>query len=95
MLLLLAGEMILGLLNSETVNMYVFPFVKALELTSVLEFLPHMEIFAVILNLIGGFVKISIFMYGGLMILANIFPKTKPNRRIMVTEVLTFLFTFS
>lgn len=95
MLLLLAGEMIVGLLNSETVNMYVFPFVKALELTSVLEFLPHMEIFAVILNLIGGFVKISIFMYGGLMILANIFPKTKPNRRIMVTAVLTFLFTFT
>lgn len=95
MLLLLAGEMILGLLSSETVNMYVFPFVKALELTSVIEFLPHMEIFAVVLNLIGGFVKISIFMYGGLMILANIFPKTKQNQRIMVTSVLTFLFTFT
>jgi spore germination protein KB len=94
-ILLLAGEMILGLLNSETVNMYVFPFVKALELTSVLEFLPHIETFAVILNLIGGFVKISIFMYGGLMILAHLFPKTKPNRQILAATILTFLFSFT
>ncbi|MGG3470188.1 GerAB/ArcD/ProY family transporter [Neobacillus pocheonensis] len=94
-LLLLAGEMILGLLNSETVTMYVFPFVKALELTSVLEFLPHIETFAVILNLIGGFVKIFIFMYGGVMILAHMFPKTKPNRRIIAAAILTFLVTFT
>ncbi|PLS04282.1 GerAB/ArcD/ProY family transporter [Neobacillus cucumis] len=93
-LLLLAGEMILGLLNSETVNMYVFPFVKALELTSLLEFLPHIETFAVILNLIGGFVKITIFLYGGLMILAHLFPKTKPNGRIFISAILTFIFTF-
>lgn len=93
-LLLLAGEMILGLLNPETVNMYIFPFMKALELTSVLEFLPHLETFAVILNLIGGFVKISVFMYGGLMIMSNIFPKTKPNRRILIAATLTFLVTF-
>ncbi|MCM2535036.1 spore germination protein [Neobacillus pocheonensis] len=74
-LLLLAGEMIIGLLSSETVNLYVFPFVKALELTSVLDILPHLEVFAVIINLIGGFVKISVFMYSGLMILTNLFPK--------------------
>jgi spore germination protein KB len=93
-LLLLAGELILGLLNSETVNMYVFPFIKALELTSVLEFLPHIETFAVILNLIGGFVKISVFMYGGFMIMSAFFPKTKPNRWILVAAILTFLVTF-
>lgn len=94
-LLLLAGEMTLGLLNSETVNMYVFPFVKALELTSVLEFLPHIETFAVILNLIGGFIKISIFMSSGIMILAHLFPKTKPNRQIMAAAILVFLFAFT
>lgn len=94
-LLLLAGEMILGLLNSETVTMYVFPFVKALELTSVLEFLPHIETFAVIINLIGGFIKISIFMYGGIMILRHLFPKTKPNRQIIGSAILILLFAFT
>ncbi|MEH7349085.1 GerAB/ArcD/ProY family transporter [Gottfriedia acidiceleris] len=94
-ILLISGEMILGLLNPETVTMYLFPFVKALELTSVLDFLPHIEIFAVILNLIGGFVKISIFMYSGIMILAQLFPKSKPNGQIIVGATLTFLFTFA
>lgn len=94
-ILLIAGEMILGLLNSETVNLYVFPLVKALELTSVLDFLPHIEIFAVILNIIGGFFKMSIYMYGGLMILAHLFPKTKPNRQIIIAATLTFLFAFT
>ncbi|QIZ07658.1 GerAB/ArcD/ProY family transporter [Priestia megaterium] len=94
-LLLVAGEMILGLLSSETVSLYVFPFVKAVELTSVLDFLPHLEAFAVILNLIGGFVKISIYMYGGLMILANLFPKAKMNRQIIATTILNFLFSFT
>ncbi|MBT2737893.1 GerAB/ArcD/ProY family transporter [Bacillus sp. ISL-7] len=94
-ILLIAGEMILGLLSSETVNLYVFPLVKALELTSVLEFLPHIEVFAVIINLIGGFIKISIYMYGGLMILTQLFPNAKPNRQIMVTTILTFIFAFT
>jgi len=96
-ILLIAGEMILGLLSAETVNFYVFPFVKALELTSVVDFLPHIEAFAVLLNLIGGFVKISIFMYGGLMILAHLFPTRKLHRLNAISTILTFLFaiTFS
>jgi spore germination protein KB len=92
-LLLLAGEMILGLLGSDTVTSYVFPFVKALELTSLLEILPHIEVLAVIINLIGGFVKITVFMYSGLMILENSFPKTKRNRLLMISAALTFLST--
>lgn len=93
-LLLLAGEMILGLLSAETVNLYIYPFVKAMELTSVLDILPHLEIFALVINLIGGFVKISVFMYSGLMILAELFPKAKLNRQIIFTSILTFLFSF-
>lgn len=93
-LLLLAGEIILGLLSSETVNLYVFPFVKAMELTNVLDILPHLEVLAVILNLIGGFVKISVFMYSGIMILAYLFPERKLNRLIIISTTLTFLFTF-
>lgn len=93
-LLLVAGEMILGLLGPNTVNFYVFPYVKAVELTVVTDFLPHLEAFTVILNLIGGFIKISIFMYGGFMILAQLFSKAKPNRQILAITILTFLFAF-
>ncbi|NRD78292.1 GerAB/ArcD/ProY family transporter [Bacillus sp. BRMEA1] len=93
-LLIAAAEMILGLLNSETVNLYVFPFVKALELTSISEFLPHLEILAVVINLIGGFIKVSIFMFGGLNILAHLFPNVKRNKHILASTVLTLLFTF-
>ncbi|MED1466994.1 GerAB/ArcD/ProY family transporter [Bacillus salipaludis] len=95
LLLLVVGEMILGLLSSETVNLYVFPFVKALELTNILDVLSHLEAFAVLLNLIGGFVKISIFMYSGLMILAHLFPKRKLNLITMISTILTYLFAFT
>ncbi|MBM7651152.1 GerAB/ArcD/ProY family transporter [Neobacillus cucumis] len=93
--LLAAGEMILGLLSSETVNLYIFPFVKALELTSFLDFLSHLEAFAVLLNLIGGFVKISIFMYGGLMILSYLFPKRKLNQLNIISAITIFLFSIT
>jgi spore germination protein KB len=94
-LLLIAGEMILGLVSADTVNLYVFPFVRALELTNILDFLSHVEALAVLLNLIGGFVKVSIFMYGGIKILADLFPKTKLNGLIMVSTALTFIFAFT
>ncbi|MEH7544942.1 GerAB/ArcD/ProY family transporter [Neobacillus vireti] len=93
-LLFLAGEMILGLLGSETVTSYIFPFVKALELTSLLETLPHLEVLAVIINLIGGFIKISVFMYSGLMIFENSFPKIKRNRLLVTSSAITLLSTF-
>ncbi|EPC8411307.1 GerAB/ArcD/ProY family transporter [Bacillus thuringiensis] len=65
-LLVIAGEITLGILSPEIVTIYAFPFIKALETINYLPFIQHLEVLAVLVNLIGGFIKITIFMYAWL-----------------------------
>lgn len=95
LLLILAGEMIIGIIGPEMASMHFFPFVKAIEMIGYFQFVQHLEILAVLLNIFGGFLKITIFAYAGLHGFKNIFSLKNTNQYILLVCVLILLFSYT
>ncbi|UOY94227.1 spore germination protein [Ectobacillus sp. JY-23] len=89
-LLIAAAEMIVGILHPKLAEIYVFPFIKALEGLDFLGFLEHFELFAVLINLIGGCIKIFVFAYAALVGISKIRIKNKKNQLIILVCCLIY-----
>ena len=95
LLLILSAEMVIGILQAELPKMYYFPFIKAVEALTFLEFFQRMEVVAVLLSITGGFIKLSLFFYGGWYLYTELFQKEENGKQVLVTCSLIFLLSFT
>jgi len=92
--LLAAGEMVLGILHPKLVGFYLFPFIKALEAVNTFGFIQNFEMFAVLVNLVGGCIKITVFAYAALVGASQIITTKRENWKIIGVCVLVYGFSF-
>ncbi len=89
----LVVELIIGILHVPYAADFYIPFMKALELITYMNFIQHLELFATLLQLSCGYVKISVFFYAAYEIVRQI---TSVKNRMGTIAVLTgIVFGFS
>ncbi|WP_413301113.1 endospore germination permease [Bacillus sp. 1P10SD] len=95
LLLVLAGVMIIGIMSPELASFFIFPFVKSVEIITFLQVFQHLEIIAVLLNLLGGYIKFSIFLYAGVQGFRQIFRLKQRLWHLFLAGILVFLLSFT
>lgn len=92
LLLATVSVLTLGTLSKELMAEFNFPFVKAVQNINI-EFLPHLEIIIIIIFMIGGIIKISIFFQGGIEILSTLFHVKNEKKLIIPVQICIFFIT--
>jgi spore germination protein KB len=65
LIFILANVLVIGMLTGETAILYLFPFVKALEMINLLNFIQHIEYVSSFYFILTVFIKLFVFTYSG------------------------------
>lgn len=95
LVLMIVAILNIGVLTVDIAKSFAFPFIKTIEHIHFLNFLRHLELLAVVVFIIGGFIKILIFFYASITGLAELFHVTSYQKLIIpVMMVVYFVSVF-
>ncbi|MCK1993467.1 GerAB/ArcD/ProY family transporter [Peribacillus muralis] len=77
--------LIIGALHPDIASSYTYPFVAALEQLDTKYFIQRIDILAVIIFMIGGYFKITVFTFASIYVAKDCFSKTNINKAFLVS----------
>ncbi|PEA04355.1 GerAB/ArcD/ProY family transporter [Bacillus cereus] len=90
LVLMIVAILNIGVLTADIAKSFSFPFIKTIEQIHLFNFLRHVELLAVVVFIIGGFIKILIFLYAGIIELAEVFHVTSYQKLIIPAAMVVY-----
>ncbi|MCG1022744.1 GerAB/ArcD/ProY family transporter [Sutcliffiella horikoshii] len=85
--------LIIGVLHPLLAKNYTFPFITTIERVTVFDFIERLDIFAVILFIIGGYFKIAVFTFASIHLARESI--TRMNLKFLALSILVLIFLSS
>ncbi|EEM68672.1 MULTISPECIES: GerAB/ArcD/ProY family transporter [Bacillus cereus group] len=90
LVLMIVSILNICVLTVDIAKSFAFPFIKTIEHIHFLNFLRHLELLAVVVFIIGGFIKILIFFYASITGVAELFNVTSFQKIIVPVMMIVY-----
>jgi spore germination protein KB len=93
LIIMITSIMIISTLGVETASSRAIPLLEVIQLINIAGIITNLDVIGVVIMFIGGFYKMMLFFYGGILSISTVFNlNTKKTNWIIVISSIIFLF---